>query len=142
VTGSAARRGWSNQPVVREPDPQRARALWRVLGILAIALSPAVVCIVQQNECLRVLYRINTLRAEHDSLREEERRLRVDRARLESFARIEAWAVRERGLVRPDPARVIVLPLDPAASTPAPARGRGAEPSKSRLAGRVERAAN
>ena len=109
---AAAERGWSNRPLVREADTQRARSLWRVLGCLAIALSPVVVCVVQQNECLRILFALNALRVEHEALRNEEQLLRVERARLESFARIEAWATRERGLARPDPRRVLVLPLD------------------------------
>ncbi len=112
MKSAGARRGWSNRPLVREPDAQRARSLWRVLGGLAIALAPAGVCLVQQNECLRVVYELNALRVEHDALREEAQRLRVERARLESFARIEVWAVEERGLRRPDPARVLVLPAD------------------------------
>jgi len=107
-------RGWRNRTLVREPDNQGARSLWRVLGGLAIALSPAVVCLVEQNECLRVVYESNALRAEQETLRKEEQRLRVERARLESYARIEAWALEERGLAPPDPRRVIVLPVDDA----------------------------
>jgi len=103
-------RGWRNRTLVRELDDQGARSLWRVLGGLAIALSPVVACVVEQNECLRVTYELNALRVEHDALGKEEQRLRVERARLESFARVEAWAVEERGLTPPDPRRVLVLP--------------------------------
>ena len=104
-------RGWRNRPLVREPDGRGARSLWRALGGLAIALSPAVVCVVQQNECLRVAYELSTARTEQETLRKEEQRLRVERARLESYARIEAWALDERGLAAPMARQVIVLPV-------------------------------
>jgi cell division protein FtsL len=116
---AAQARGWRNRPLVREPDGTGARSLWRVLGGLAIALSPAVVCVVEQNECLRVSYELSTARAEQETLRKEEQRLRVERARLESYARIETWALDERGLAAPTARQVIVLPV-----------GDGAEPER------------
>jgi cell division protein FtsL len=104
-------RGWRNRPLVRELDDRGARSLWRVLGGLAIALSPAVACVVEQNECLRVSYELSAVRAEQEALRKEEQRLRVEQARLESYASIESWALEERGLAVPAARQVLVLPL-------------------------------
>ena len=104
-------RGWRNRPLVRELDDHGARSLWRVLGGLAIALSPAVVCVVEQNECLRVSYELSSVRAEQEALRKEEQHLRVEQARLESYASIESWALEERGLAVPAARQVLVLPL-------------------------------
>ena len=71
-------RGWHNRPLVRELDPRGARFIWRMVLALGISLAPAGVFLLQQNECLSLSYRVEELRSETESLREEERDLRVE----------------------------------------------------------------
>jgi hypothetical protein len=105
----ASTHGWRNRPLVREPDPHRARVLWRTLAAVALALAPAGVFLVQQNEYVSLSYDVETLRSEQEALQEIERDLRVERAELESLPSIERWAVEDRGLVRPAPESVVVV---------------------------------
>jgi len=102
-------RRWRNRPLVRERDEQRVRWLWRMLAALVAALAPAGTFLLQSNECLQISYSVNTLRDEHEMLVKQERRLRFERARLESLPRIESWAVRKHGLTRPAPEKVVVV---------------------------------
>jgi hypothetical protein len=99
--GAFSQHHWQNRPVLREIDSHRVRRLWRVVLAIAMALTPWTVYLMQQNERLKIVYEVNALRSELVRLQEEERRLNVERARLESLAPIERWAVRSRGLARP-----------------------------------------
>jgi cell division protein FtsL len=76
---------------------------------MVVAVIPAGAYLFHQNECLELSYRVNALAREHQRLLEDERRLRVERARLESLERIERWARREHGLIRPDDDDVLVV---------------------------------
>jgi cell division protein FtsL len=49
------------------------------------------------------------LRQQREQLLEQERRLRMERAARESLEKIEAWALRQRGLVHPSPEHVVVV---------------------------------
>ncbi len=99
--GAFSQRQWRNRPVLREIDNHRVRRLWRVVLAIAMALTPWTVYLLQQNERLKIVYEVNALRSELVQLQEVERRLKVERARLESLAPIERWAVRSHGLIRP-----------------------------------------
>ena len=102
-------RRWRNQPVHRVPDSQGARSLWRFVFALVVACAPTGVYLVQQNECVQLNYELDALRAGRAQLAKDERRLRIDRARLESLSDIENWAIGQRGLRRPAPDRVVVV---------------------------------
>lgn len=104
-------RGWRNRPLVRELDPKRARVMRRMVVSLCLALAPAAVFLLQQNECLTLSYQVEALRAEQEALRKEERDLRVERAELESLTAIERWAVATRRLQRPRPENVMIVTL-------------------------------
>jgi hypothetical protein len=106
--GAFSQRQWRNRPVLREIDSHRVRRLWRVALAIAMALTPWTVYLLQQNERLKIVYEVNALRSEMVRLQEEERRLNVERARLESLAPIERWAVRSHGLTRPGAELVFV----------------------------------
>jgi hypothetical protein len=95
--------------VLREIDRYRVRRLWRVVLAIAMALTPWTVYLLQQNERLKIVYEVNALRSELARLQKEERRLNVQRARLESLAPIETWALRRHGLDRPDNEHVFVV---------------------------------
>jgi hypothetical protein len=79
-----------------------------LLGV-ALAVLPAVAYLVLQNECLRLGYEMSEDRAEMDRLVEEERRLRVHRASLESLEAVETWALSHHGMVAPAADHVIVV---------------------------------
>jgi cell division protein FtsL len=100
---------WRNRPLTRERDTRLARWLWGMLLAVVVALAPAAIYLASQNECLKAAYELNELEVERERLIEEERRLRVERAELESPTRIEAWARREPGLTQPDPEQVFVV---------------------------------
>ena len=101
--------GWRNRPVVRELDPRRAKFMRRMLITLGLALAPAGVFLLQQNECLTLSYQVEALRSEQELLRKEERDLRVERAELESLTSIEQWAVEKQRLQRPKPENVVIV---------------------------------
>jgi cell division protein FtsL len=102
-------RRWHNRPIVRERDARVELWIWSMLLGLAVAVVPAGVYMVHQNECLRTAYEVNELQRESERLIEEARRLRMERARLSALPRIESWALRKGGLVRPEPAAVRVV---------------------------------
>ena len=104
-----AQRHWQNRAVLREIDDRRVRRLWRVVLSMVVAAAPMAVYVLQQNESLKLSYEINALRAEREKLLTEERRLSVEKTRLESLARVERWALEEHGLVLPDGEIVVVI---------------------------------
>ena len=105
-----AQRQWQNRAVMREIDDRRVRRLWRLVLSMVVAAAPMAVYVLQQNESLKLSYEINALRAEREQLLTEERRLNVERTRLESLARVERWALEEEGLVLPEGEIVVVVP--------------------------------
>ena len=105
-----ADRRWKNRPLVRERDDQRLRWLWAMLAGLVLALAPAGAYLVNQNSCLELSYEIEELELQRERLAEIERRLAVRRAEVASMTAIERWAARERGLIRPDAERIVVVP--------------------------------
>lgn len=126
ATSVGEARGWRNAPILREPDIRRTRWLWRLLLCFAAALAPFVVHLLQQMDYVSVRYKIEELRAQHERLVEMEQRLRIERARLVTPARVEARATRDLSLVRPEPWNVVVLrpsePRDGELMARAPAR--------------------
>jgi hypothetical protein len=120
-------RGWRNQPLHREVDKRHARWVWTLgLGI-AIAAIPFVVYLLQTMSYVQTSYAIENLRASEARLAERERRLRIDKAELESLPAVEARAAHDLGLTRPAPSRVVVVspgdlpaPSERDAGTPRP----------------------
>lgn len=105
----SSRHRWRNVPLTRERDARRSRWLWTLLlGAIAAAV-PVAMYLLQQMECVQVRYRIEELRSRKDRLEESERRLRIERATLESLPSVETRAERELGLVRPSPERTLVV---------------------------------
>jgi cell division protein FtsL len=110
VTVDTPEHHWRNAPVVRERDVALTKRLSVVLLWMAVAVAPFTFYLVQQMEYVRVRYKIEELRAQHDRLVEAEQRLRIERAGLTSPARVERSATRKLNLVNPPPTRVVVIP--------------------------------
>jgi cell division protein FtsL len=110
VTPDPSDHRWKNAPLVREPDVAMTRRFAVMLLWMATAIAPFTFYLVQQMEYVRVRYKIEELRTQHDRLAEAEQRLRIERAGLTSPARVERSAVRDLGLVNPPPTRVVVVP--------------------------------
>jgi cell division protein FtsL len=102
-------RRWVNRSVAREVDRDRARWLRGVFVAMLLAAAPFAAYLLEQNECLRLSYEASALRQQREQLLEQERRLRMERAARESLEKIEAWALRQRGLVHPSPEHVVVV---------------------------------
>ena len=117
-------RGWSNRFLVRETDGYHMRSLWRTLAVVMIALAPTAVYLVEQNECTKISYEVSDLEETQEVLVKQEQELKVAKTQLESLADIERWAVRERGLLQPEPEDVVVVrsgrtqPIDMVARVP------------------------
>ncbi len=101
-------RRWQNQPLVRERDTGSVRWLWRLVATMAVIAIPMAIYLHLHGQSIRLAYEASALRAEQDSLIEQERRLRIERARLESLERVEHWADVE-GLVVPGAHQVVVI---------------------------------
>jgi cell division protein FtsL len=110
VTADTPEHHWKNAPVVRERDVALTKRLVVVLLWMAVAVAPFTFYLVQQMEYVRVRYKIEELRAQHDRLVEAEQRLRIERAGLTSPSRVERSAIKQLDLVNPPPTRVVVIP--------------------------------
>ncbi len=124
-------RRWRNVPLAREYDAPRGRRLWALLLGIAAAAAPLVFYVVQQTHYVQLRYRIEELRHRQGELLEAERRLRIEKASLETLPRVEARAREVLGLVRPGPGQEVVLDRG--------SPGRGALPSRSPGSGRRAR---
>jgi cell division protein FtsL len=121
-------RRWRNSPVQREIDSRRERWVWKVVLGVALALTPFAVYLLQTMAYVQTSYAIEEVRSQETRLQEADRRLRIEKAKLEALPAVEARAVHGLGLVHPPPAHtVVVAPGDlahnapPGASTPSPA---------------------
>jgi cell division protein FtsL len=100
---------WRNRPLVLETDRHGYRRLLRILLVVALLVTPYAVYVMEQGACLELAYELSALREESQRLEERERRLRVERAALQTLGTVEPWAVNERGLRPPLPEQVVVL---------------------------------
>ena len=103
-------RRWRNRAVLREIDERRVRRLGRVVLCIVVAAAPTAVYLLQHNESVKIAYEVNGLRAERELLLKEERRLSLEKARLESLAAVENWARRENRMIQPGEGTVVVVP--------------------------------
>jgi cell division protein FtsL len=120
-------RRWANREIAREVDHERARWLWGVFVAMLLAAAPFAAYLLEQNECLRLSYKASALRQQREQLLEQERRLRMQRASLESLDKIESWAVGRHGLVHPSPEQVVVVRRAPPGSAEPPAVDRAVD---------------
>ena len=118
-------RRWRNNPVHREVDNRHARWVWKVALGVAIALTPFAVYLLQTMHYVQTSYAIEDLRIRESRLFEAERKLRIERAMLESLPAVEERAGRDLGLEHAQATRVVVV--SPGETQPAhrDASGRG-----------------
>ena len=79
-----------NNPIVREIDESRQRALWRWVRIGAFLVTVGLFSAWQHFEIIRHGYSIDQMEREHSELEETARRLRLEIETLRSPQRIEA----------------------------------------------------
>ncbi len=108
-----------NNPIVREIDASRHRALWRWVRIGAFLVLAGLFSAWQHFEIIRHGYGIDQLERERAELDETARRLRLEIETLRSPQRIEALATRELRLVPPSHADALVIERVMAAEPPA-----------------------
>ncbi|MET0554238.1 MAG: cell division protein FtsL [Vicinamibacteria bacterium] len=102
-------RAVDNSQVVREVDPRMSRDIWLLL-LLVAALVGGLVLYAWPNLELREAARVKEqMSRERERLLEENRKLRLEKATLESLHRIESIAVRDLGLVSPPPEALLVV---------------------------------
>ena len=110
-----------NNPIVREVDEARQRALWKSGGIAALMVVVVLFSAWQHFELLRHGYRVEQMQSERAAEEETARHLRLEIETLKSLKRIETLAVEQLHLVAPsrDEAIVIerVLRADPPAKS-------------------------
>ena len=118
-------RAVDNSQVVREVDPRMSRDIWLLL-LLVAALVGGLVLYAWPNLELREAARVKEqMSRERERLQEENRKLRLEKATLESLRRVEAIAVRDLGLVAPPPESLLVVERPvPAAPGAKLARGK------------------
>jgi hypothetical protein len=119
-------RRWRNSPVHREVDHRHARWVWKVVLGVAIALLPFAAYLLQTMSYVQTSYSIEELRVRESGLFEAERKLRIERAMLESLPAVEARAGSELGLEHAPATRVVVVSpgeLPQPAQPSAPGRG-------------------
>lgn len=113
---SAPSRGWHNGSLVRRLDSDRVRLSWKVLVWGFLAASPLLLYVFQTTRYVTTSYSIEELRARQERLVEAERRLRIERAVLQSLAAVETTARKDLGLEPPAAGHMIVVaPRAPAA---------------------------
>ncbi len=102
-------RAIDNSQVVREVDPRMSRDIWLLL-LLVAALVGGLVLYAWPNLELREAARVKEqMSRERERLQEENRKLRLERATLESLRRVESIATRELGLRPPPPEALLVI---------------------------------
>lgn len=120
-------RRWRNSPLLRDVDSRRERWVWKVAFGVALALTPFAAYLLQTMAYVQTSYAIEELRAQESRLQEADRRLRIEKARLEALPAVEARAARDLGLVHPPPGHMVVVspgdlarsgPPGPSASSP------------------------
>jgi cell division protein FtsL len=98
-----------NNPIIREIDEPRQRALWRCVRVGAFLVIIGLFSAWQHFEIIRHGYSIDQMERERAELEETERRLRLEIETLRSPQRIEALATRELRLVPPTHADALII---------------------------------
>ena len=110
-----------NNPIVREVDEARQRALWKSVGIAGFLVVAFLVSAWQHFELLKHGYQVEELQRQRSAEEETARRLRLEIDTLKSPKRIEALAMDQLHLVTPtrDEAIVIerIVPAEPPAAS-------------------------
>ena len=98
-----------NSQVVREVDPRSYRDLALILLLVTALVGGLVLYAWPHLQLRETAMAKDRLSRERERLVEENRKLRLEKATLESLRRVETIAVKDLGLVRPPADRVIVI---------------------------------
>jgi len=98
-----------NRRLVREAERIRARDLMLVVLLSTVTLLPVLAHVWQNVEWIQVGYRIEKLKSQRDRLVEMQQRLRLEKASLESLARVERVSLGQLGLSQPPDAMVVLI---------------------------------
>ena len=111
-------RATTNSRVVREVDPRASRNLWLLLGLVAGLVGGMVLYAWPRVQALQLDTRMQQHQTAHERLVEENRKLRLEKTRLERLDRIEEIATRDLGLTPPtaDSLYVVEQPAAPPAA--------------------------
>src|ERR671935_2759461 len=99
----AIRKDVRNNPIVREVDEARQRALWRSVAVAGILVVVLLFSAWQHFELLRHGYRIEQMQRERAAEEEINRHLRLEIETLRAPARIERLATTRLKMVAPGP---------------------------------------
>jgi cell division protein FtsL len=102
-----------NSRVVRQVDLQTRREIWWLILLVAILAGGAGLYAWPALEIRRAGLRAIELDQEKERLLEENRKLSLEKAALESLQRVETIATRDLGLVAPDPEESVVVEVPP-----------------------------
>lgn len=96
---TTAQRLQMNAKLIRERDRRVTRDLIRLFLISSALLIPIIMCVRQRMEFMRVSYRLEELTREERRLRDQNRRLLIERAQLRALDDVERIARTRLGLV-------------------------------------------
>jgi cell division protein FtsL len=98
-----------NSHLHREPDPQKNRQCFALMGMVGLAFIFILVLAVAHFRCVRYGYQIERLKAQQADLAVWNRRLRLEQALLSDPQRIDRLARNDLGLAPPQPQQVVHL---------------------------------
>jgi cell division protein FtsL len=115
---------WINHRLVLEPDRGRMRELLLAVSLSGVMLLPLLLYVRQSSEWLRAGYRMEELKNQRERLIETHRQLRLEKASLESLARVEQVAELQLGLAQPPAGTVVLVDTSRIARVPPAASDR------------------
>jgi cell division protein FtsL len=116
----------SNTRVVREVDPRASRELWLMLLLVAGLVGGMVLYAWPRMQGHHLDSETQDNQRVHEQLVEQNRKLRLEKASLESLSLVERIATRDLGLATPAPENVYVIER-PAAPPPTTRLARAPE---------------
>lgn len=125
-----------NDGLRRDKARPRVRFIAVYLLVVSMPISALLFYNLQGVQVIRTGYEIDRLRREHQVYRTEKDRFTVELASLQNLAVVEKLAVRELGMLLPEPEHLVVVREVPAGKRPAAGPEDGTEknlPRKSRL---------
>ena len=105
----AIRKDVRNNPIVREVDEERNKALWQSVGIGIVLVLVLMFSAWQHFEFLRHGYRLEQMQRERAAEEDINRHLRLEIETLRAPQRIEKLATDRLGMVAPGAGEAIVL---------------------------------
>jgi cell division protein FtsL len=101
-----------NSRVVRQVDPRSRREIWLLILLVAVLAAGLGLYAWPALEIRRAGQAGVDLDREKERLIEENRKLRLEKAALESLRRVESIALKDLGLAAPTPERSIVVEVE------------------------------